>query len=57
MFLVPTNSKYCVVATRPDGTKYLVHAHSDEASALSFVAERDDLTVVYSPVLDLLKSL
>ena len=57
MFVVPTNSKYCVVRTNTDGTKCLVGSYLDEAQALSFVGDDENLTVVYSPVLDLLKTL
>jgi len=57
VFVVPTNSKYCVVATRTDGSKYLVDSFSTQADALSYVGDDKGLSVVYSSVLDLLKTL
>ena len=57
VFVVPTNSKFCVVATRTDGTKYLVDSFSTQADALSYVGDDKGLSVVYSSVLDLLKTL
>ena len=57
VFTVSTNSKFCVVATQTDGTKYLVDSFPTEADALFYVGDDKDLSVVYSSVLDLLKSL
>ena len=57
VFTVPTNSKFCVVATRTDGTKYLVDSFLTQAEALLYVSDDKGLSVVYSSVLDLLKTL
>jgi len=57
VFTVSTNSKFCVVATRTDGTKYLVDSFLTEAEALLYVSDDKGLSVVYSSVLDLLKTL
>ena len=57
LFTVTNDSLYCVVATQTDGTKYLVDSFPTEADALFYVGDDKDLSVVYSSVLDLLKSL
>lgn len=55
-FYVADNRTYCVVATRTDGTRYLVQTFDTLESAEFFSSFQDDLTVVYSGVLDLIKS-